>query len=163
MCLGETIQSGSLAIAYSAILPAIETPVKFSRRNSEKKRRASTLTIPERVGPHVKLVFAEMGRQGHRYDDVEDGSGVLRTTMKAWRSKNYPNLDSREAVFGFLGWRFVPIPADRVLPPEFVAELHPIAVRFGMSMPAAIEARDPQRTPPRLAHRAGVSRARRPR
>ncbi len=80
----------------------METPRPFSRRNPEKKRRISTLTVPERAGPHVRLVFAEMQRQGLRYDDVEDGSGVLRTTIKAWRSKNYPNLDSIEAVFGFL-------------------------------------------------------------
>ncbi len=81
-----------------------------------------------------------MKRQGYRYDDVEDGSGVLRTTIKAWRSKNYPNLDSIEAVFGFLGWQFTPIPRERTLPPEVIAELCPVAERLGLTMPAAIEA-----------------------
>lgn len=119
----------------------METPRPISRRNPEpKRRRASTVTIPERVCPHVRLVFSEIQRQNHRYDEVETGSGVLRTTLKAWRHKNRPGLESIEAVFGFLGWDFVPIPRECTLPPGVVAELRPIAERLGMTMPVAIEA-----------------------
>lgn len=112
----------------------------FSRRNPERKRRPSTLTIPQRVDPRVQLVFAEMRRQNVTYDDVEEKSGVLRTTVKAWRTKNKPGLESIDAVFGYLGWAFVPIPRERALPPELVAELRPIADRLGLTMPATIEA-----------------------
>lgn len=88
----------------------------------------------------MKLVFTEMQRQNVTYDEVEYGSGVLRTTVKAWRSKNKPGLDSIEAVMGFLGWDFVAVPRDRVLPPEVVAELRPLAERFGMTMPKTVAA-----------------------
>lgn len=112
----------------------------FSRRNPERKRRPSTVTIPERVAPHVRLVFSEMRRQGLTYDEVEERSGVLRTTVKAWRHKNKPSLESIEAVMGFLGWDFVPIPRERALPPEVIAELQPVASRLGLDMPATLEA-----------------------
>lgn len=53
-------------------MPSLST---FCRSIAPRKRRPSTVTIPERVGPHVKLVFAEMRRQGQTYDAVEAGSG----------------------------------------------------------------------------------------
>ncbi|MBA9065442.1 hypothetical protein GGQ91_004859 [Methylobacterium fujisawaense] len=110
----------------------------FSRSIKPKKRRPSTVTIPERVGPHVKLVFAEMRRQGQTYDAVEAGSGVNRPTIKAWRHKNRPNLDSIEAVLGHLKFEFVPLPTERALPPEIVEALRPIAERLDLTMPEAI-------------------------
>lgn len=110
----------------------------FSRSIKPKKRRPSTVTIPERVGPHVKLVFAEMRRQGQTYDAVEAGSGVNRPTIKAWRHKNRPNLDSIEAVLGHLSFEFVPLPTARALPPEIVEALRPIAERLDLAMPEAI-------------------------
>ena len=112
----------------------------FSRRNPERKRRPSTLTIPERACPHVRFVFAEMRRQGITYDALEEKSGVLRATLKAWRHKNYPSLPTLEAALGFLGWDFVPVPRGRALPPDLVAELAPIAERLGLTMPAVVEA-----------------------
>jgi hypothetical protein len=86
----------------------------------------------------VKLVFAEMRRQGQTYDAVEAGSGVNRPTIKAWRHKNRPNLDSIEAVLGHLNFEFVPIPTARALPPEIVEALRPIAERLDLTMPDAI-------------------------
>lgn len=110
----------------------------FSRSIKPRKPRTSTVTIPERVGPHVKLVFAEMRRQSQTYDLVEAGSGVNRPTIKAWRHKNRPNLDSIEAVLGHLNFEFVPIPTARALPLEIVEELRPIAERLDLTMPDAI-------------------------
>ncbi|GJD31439.1 hypothetical protein PMNALOAF_2698 [Methylobacterium adhaesivum] len=113
----------------------------MSRRHPEpKKLRPSTITIPDRVGPHVKLVFAEMRRLGQTYDNVEAGSGVNRPTIKAWRHKNRPNLDSIEAVLGFLGWDFVPVPRSKVLPAEVENELRDVAARLDLTMPQTIQA-----------------------
>jgi transcriptional regulator with XRE-family HTH domain len=103
-------------------------------------KRQTTVTIPERVGLHVKLVFAEMKRQNKTYDAVEEGSGVRRAALKAWRHKNRPSLESIEAALGFLGYDFVPIPRSKVLPAEVVAELQPIAERLALDMPATVQA-----------------------
>lgn len=111
----------------------------MSRRIDPKKRQ-TTVTVPDRVGPHVKLVFAEMRRQNRTYDDVEFGSGVRRAALKAWRSKNRPSLESIEAALGFLGYDLTPIPRAAVLPPAVAAELQPIADRLGLSMEATVKA-----------------------
>lgn len=81
-------------------------------------RRA--VTMPERgVCPHVRLVFAEMARQRRTYDEVEAASGFRRASIKAWRSKNYPGLDSLEAVLNSLGFHLVAVPAHvEMLPPR---------------------------------------------
>lgn len=110
----------------------------MSRRKPKPRPRRLTVSVPERAGPHVKLVFAEMARQGFTYDEVEERSGVLRPTLKAWRYKNAPSLQNIEAVFGVLGFDFVPIPRPAVLPREVVAELQPIADRLRLSMTATV-------------------------
>ncbi|KQP24562.1 hypothetical protein ASF27_10710 [Methylobacterium sp. Leaf102] len=117
-------------------MPAIQ---KYSRRHPEpKKRRPSTVTVPDHAGPHVKLLFAEMRRLNITYDEVEERSGVLRATLKAWRHRTNPTLTSAEAALAVVGYEFVPIPTERALPPEVVAELRPIANRLGLEMPAAV-------------------------
>ncbi|MHC2278886.1 hypothetical protein ACVME8_005497 [Bradyrhizobium diazoefficiens] len=73
----------------------------MSRTRDRANRR--TVTMPERVGPHVKLVFAEMARLRVTYDETEEGSGVRRASIKAWRRKNKPGLESLEAVLGSWG------------------------------------------------------------
>lgn len=112
----------------------------MSRRNPIKAKRPTKITIPQRAGPHVRLVFGEMQRQNVTYDDVEDGSGVLRTTLKAWRHKNKPGLESIEAVLGFLGWDFVPVPRAKVLPAALLSELGPLAERHGTTLAVAAQA-----------------------
>lgn len=112
----------------------------MSRRNPVKPKRPSSLTIPKGVGPHVRLVFAEMQRQGITYDEAEWGSGVLRTTIKAWRTKTRPGLETIEAVLGLLGWTLTPVPTEKALGPDLVAALRPIADQFGLTMPEAISA-----------------------
>ena len=111
----------------------------MSRRSpAPRKKRLTTITVPERVGPHVKLVFTEMRRQNFTYDEVEAGSGVTRPTIKAWRKKNRPGMDSIEAVLGHLGFEFVPLPTAQAIPPEIAAELRPIAQRLDLAMPEAV-------------------------
>lgn len=96
--------------------------------------------MPERVGPHVRLVFSEMARLRVTYDSCEEGSGVRRASIKAWRRKNKPGLESLEAVLGFLGWDFVAVPRAKALPEEVRAELQPIADKLGLTMPQTIAA-----------------------
>lgn len=113
----------------------------MARRYSQQPRaNRRTVTMPDRVGPHVKLVFAEMARLRVTYDEVEIGSGVRRATVKAWRKKNRPGLESVEAVLGFLGWDFVAVPRAKVLPDEIRAELQPLADKLGLTMPQATTA-----------------------
>jgi hypothetical protein len=108
---------------------------RFRRRGNHR-----TVSIPERVGPHVKIVFSEMARQRKTYDQVEEGSGVRRASMKAWRKKNRPGLESLEAVYGFLGWDLIAVPRAKVLPEEVKSELQPIADKLGLTMPQTIAA-----------------------
>ena len=113
--------------------------LKHSRRHPEPPPpRRSTVTVPERVSPSVKLVFAEMNRQNVTYDRLEAGSGINRPTIKAWRHKNRPNLESISAVLGFLNFEFVPIPTERALPESIVDELRPIAERLDLAMPDSV-------------------------
>lgn len=100
-----------------------------------RNRRARCLTIPERVGPHTRLVFAEMRRQGRTYDAVEVASGVLRCTIKAWRKKNAPGLTSIEAVLNSLGWHFIPTPMLDALPAGLADDLSVLAERMDTEMP----------------------------
>src|SRR6188768_2855779 len=99
-----------------------------------------TVTMPEHVSPHVKLVFAEMARLQVRYQDLEDASGVRRPTVKQWRGKNKASLESLESVLSALGWAYVPVPALETLPPELAGELTALALKLGASMPQTIAA-----------------------
>jgi hypothetical protein len=91
--------------------------------------------MPERVGPHVKLVFAEMARLMVTYDETEEGSGVRRASIKAWRRKNRPGLESLEAVLGWLGWDLVAVPRAKTLPPRIAADLTALATKMRTSLP----------------------------
>jgi hypothetical protein len=91
--------------------------------------------MPERVGPHVKLVFAEMARLHFTYDEVEEGSGVRRASIKAWRRKNRPGLESLEAVLGFLGWKLCPVPSLEALPADTAGALVAFAKRLEQDIP----------------------------
>jgi hypothetical protein len=117
-------------------------PIK-DRPTTSRFREITTrrsVTMPNRVSPHVKLVFSEMARLHMRYSDVEDTSGVRRQTLKMWRRKNRPSLDNLEAVMSALGWAYVPVPALQTLPPELAGELTTLALKLGMSMPETIAA-----------------------
>lgn len=112
---------------------------RFGKHNLRSKRDRKvrrTVTMPERVGPLAKLVFAEMARLGVSYDEVEVGSGVKRASVKAWRRKNRPGLENLQAVFGFLGWDFVPVPSLRVLPLDVASDVTALALRLESDLPA---------------------------
>ena len=100
-----------------------------------QKRNRRTVTMPDRVGPHVKLVFAEMARQRRHYDAVAEASGVRRASLKAWRRKNRPGLESLEAVLNALGWRLIPTPGIEVMPPQFGAEIARLAAAAQVTIP----------------------------
>ncbi|WP_051462711.1 hypothetical protein [Bradyrhizobium sp. URHA0013] len=109
--------------------------------NRKRRKNPRTVTMPDRVGPHVKLVFAEMARQKLRYLDVAERSGVQHATLKAWRKKNRPGLESVEAVLATLGYGLVPVPALEVLPhPELAGELTALALKMRMSIPQTFSA-----------------------
>ncbi len=109
----------------------------MSRRDLKPKNPKHRISIPDNVSPHVKLVFAEMQRQGFTYDEMAWVSGVQRAALKAWRVKNYPSLNSLEAVFGALGYDFVPVPRADAIPQDVIAELKPIAERLKITLPDA--------------------------
>ena len=106
----------------------------YSRQPRKNARR---VTVPLHVGPYVRLVFSEMARQGLRYQDIEDISGVLRASQKAWRKKNSPSLPSLQAVLNTLGFDLVAVPAIEILPPELAGELATIAAKMKAGIPEA--------------------------
>jgi hypothetical protein len=91
--------------------------------------------MPERVGPHVKLVFAEMARLRVTYDELEESSSVRRPSVKAWRRKNRPGLESLEAVLNSLGWSLTPTPALEILPAEIAADMAALATKMKLGIP----------------------------
>ncbi|MBB4383562.1 hypothetical protein [Bradyrhizobium sp. SBR1B] len=103
--------------------------------NRKRRKNPRTVTMPDRVGPHVRLVFAEMARQKLRYLDVAERSGVQHATLKAWRKKNRPGLESVEAVLATLGYGLVPVPALEALPPALAGELTALALKLRMNIP----------------------------
>ena len=112
-------------------------------RTASRFREITTrrsVSIPDPVSPHVKLVFAEMSRLQVRYQDLEDVSGVRRPTIKQWRGKNRASLESLECVLSALGWCYAPTPALQTLPPELAGELTTLALKLGASMPQTIAA-----------------------
>jgi hypothetical protein len=57
-----------------------------------------------------------MKKHNKTYDALEFESGLLRSTIKAWRSQNILSLQSAEAALGSFGWTLVPCPPLRDLP-----------------------------------------------
>lgn len=109
---------------------ALITPIKRKRR---KVRRC--VSMPKaNVGPHARLVFAELARQQITYDSASEVSGVRRATLKSWRQKCRPGLESIEAVLATLGFGFVPVPALEALPPDVAGEITALALKLRMNM-----------------------------
>lgn len=105
-----------------------------------RRHLGNRVTIPERAGPHVKLVFAEMARQKLRYWDLEGRSGVRVACFKAWRHKNRPSWEGLTAALNSLGWDLTPVPRGGVIPTELEASLLELAERFGKSIPETFSA-----------------------
>lgn len=102
---------------------------------AESSKRPSKITIPERANPLAKLVFGEMQRQSVTYDELEYTSGVLRCTLKAWRSENKPGLETIEAALGALGWSLVPVPSWDRVPQEIKDGLDALNEKWGREEP----------------------------
>ena len=79
----------------------------FSAPARKRRKNPRNVTMPEHVGPRVKLVFAKMARQRITYDSLEERSGVRRATTRAWRRKSRPGLERLEAALATLGFGLV--------------------------------------------------------
>lgn len=118
--------------------------------------RPSRTTVPARAHPLAKVVFAEMKRQNVTLLDLEWKSGVLASTIKAWRTDNRPGLDTAEAALGALGWSVLPVPNAATLPTELRADLEALAAKHEAALPclqfiAAAVGRRPTTCLPRSA------------
>lgn len=112
------------------------TPSRLPLLPPRRKGKRRTVTMPTcGVGPHVKLAFAEMARQGVTYDELEWRSGIRRASVKAWRRRNCPSLSSIEAVLGSLGYSFMPMPALEKLPAHLARDVEALAARLRADIP----------------------------
>lgn len=109
----------------------------YQQPSHQNKRLVS---IPENAIAHVRLFFGLMRDQGRIYDDICEASGCLRATLKSWRHRSIPSLSSLEAVFGALGWNFVPVPAIETLRPDIAADLASLASKMQASLPDVFNA-----------------------
>lgn len=75
-----------------------------------QQRRASRVTIPQNVHPAVAYLFAEMRRQRMTYEEVAALSGVLKSTIKKWRTDNAPALPNLERALNAVGATLVAQP-----------------------------------------------------
>jgi hypothetical protein len=76
-----------------------------------------------------------MKSAGHGYDSVAEASGVLRSTVKAWRHRTAPTYSSIEACFNAIGWHFFPCPKVETLPSEIAADLARLAAKMKAELP----------------------------
>jgi hypothetical protein len=76
-----------------------------------------------------------MKRQGVTYDSLEWSAGVLRSTLKAWRTHNRPGLETIEAALGALGWHVLPVPKPETLPAQLRADLEAVAAKHCTALP----------------------------
>lgn len=118
------------------MLRGMPTDAKYyAKRNAPPpKPRGSRVTIPRHCHPAARIVFEAMREQRVTYDELEARSGVLRSTAKAWRSKNAPGMTGLEAVLGALHHRLVAVPNVEAMPPELRADLEPLAAKHGADL-----------------------------
>jgi hypothetical protein len=95
------------------------------------KRGHMKTTVPAKCHPHAKGIFALMAKHGVTYDELEWRSGVLKTTIKAWRKQNYPGLNSLAACYGAFGYQYLPVPPISELPAHIREKVEALAVEMG--------------------------------
>ena len=95
-----------------------------------RKAYESKVTIPAGAHPLARLCFELMRKTNTTYLELEWRSGVLLSSIKAWRSKTVPSLVSMEAVLGVWGYRLVPTPPLCDLPEEVLAKLEEVGQHF---------------------------------
>lgn len=59
--------------------------------------------------PLVRRLFAEMARQQIGVLDMAERAGIGEHTMKNWRTRSTPKIDSLEACFNVLGLTLTPV------------------------------------------------------
>ncbi|MBR1131916.1 hypothetical protein [Bradyrhizobium iriomotense] len=115
-------------------------PEGFSTRRPKRDlpphRNRRGVTMPKNhIGPFARLVFAELGRQRMRYLDASELSGVQIPTIKGWRRKNNPGLESLTALLTTLRFQLCPVPELEALPPALAGELTALALKMRMNIP----------------------------
>ncbi|MGM4886424.1 hypothetical protein [Tardiphaga sp. 11_C7_N12_6] len=98
------------------------------------------MTIPVGVSPPVALLFSEMRRLQVTYDEVQEASGTTRATIKAWRKKNAPSLDTIQSCLNSVGYLFIPTPMLEIQPLDVAADMGALAAKMRLSMPEAFAA-----------------------
>jgi hypothetical protein len=73
--------------------------------------------------------------QGRSYDEVAEASGLLRITLKSWRTHSAPSYSSIEAAYGAFGYHFLPCPKVETLPSEIAADLARLATKMKAELP----------------------------
>lgn len=96
----------------------------------------SRISVPKHAHPLSRLLFSEMARQRVTYWDLHLDSGVLVSTVKAWRLDNVPGLSTIEAALGALGWSVLPVPSAKALPADLRADLQAVADKHQRQFPA---------------------------
>ncbi|MBA2127176.1 hypothetical protein DLM45_13230 [Hyphomicrobium methylovorum] len=97
--------------------------------------RPSRVTIPAKANPLARLAFELMKRHGVSYQELEFRSGILASSVKAWRGggklrPNVPSLASIEAALGVFGYRLVPCPPLSNLPADVREKLEEVGQHF---------------------------------
>jgi len=95
------------------------------------KARRPTLTQPASCHPAARVIFVLMKRGGVTYDTLAEKSGVLRSTVKAWRHSNSPSWDCLNAVANVLGHELVVAPKLETLDPALRRDLEALAEKHG--------------------------------
>jgi hypothetical protein len=93
-------------------------------------KKPSRITVPRHAHPLVKVLYAEMQRQGVTYEELGHRSGVLPQTFKAWRGSNTPGLATMEACLGSVGWALVPVPRIDEVPENVRAGVRALAAEW---------------------------------
>jgi hypothetical protein len=104
-----------------------------------KHMTPSKLVVPTGAVTHplCKIVFHEMKRRRRTYDTMEADSGVLRQTLKAWRSTvPLPRFPSVEAALGAVGWEVKALPFASTLPAGLREDLAALVAKHATELPA---------------------------
>lgn len=76
-------------------------------------RQFRRLPPVSKAHPLVRLLFEEMTRQQIGVLDMAERAGLGEHTLKHWRTRSTPKVDSLEACFNVLGLRLKPVRGAR--------------------------------------------------
>lgn len=114
--------------------------MEYERWNVPKRsKNPSRITVPEHAHPVARFIFDQMNKQGITYLELENCSGVITQTVKAWRRENRVGIDTAEACLGVLGFSLLPVPNPERLSPELRADLSALADKHGIDCDLSVE------------------------